>query len=488
MFLRPEDAQEYISSFSYGTSSWQSASGEYLRQLPASIDDISTYLREDIYEQMLLDAQVKSNLNILVHGILGGGIQVIPASDSQRDLEVAQFIDRCLNEYMETDLLTEVLPDLLRSMVLGYRIAEKVYYRPDESPENGKQVLKRIKVKERRSAFFLVDGMMNVQGIVGLIPPDSRDAALAYRNVTLLDSNFDNLYYGGNQVVFPRDKFVIMSWQTVNGDPRGTSIARSAYDAWWFKQQIKPEYLKYLATYAIGFLYGTLPENANRRRTQLNADGTQVVDGDNVAVGASDADKMLAVLENIQNASVGVFPFGTTVSSLQNTSNGEPFIMALDFFNHEITKAMTGQIMATESTTGGGKAAGIHENILDLPLTYGTLATQAVLQRDVVNPLIRLNYSRLVRPPKVRIPGMNLKDFLQLSSAFAKLSLAGLLSPSQFPEMWNTLGVVQPSAENLDKLTQEYWKKMESKSQTATASLAGDSQNVTKNPEPMPQK
>lgn len=479
LFSSYNEAVEYVASFSYGSYSF--GGGEWLRELPSSFDDITEGLREDIYEQMLLDAQVRANLNLYVHGIVGGGLQFIPASDSPRDREVTEFIERCATEYLETDLLTSVLPDMLRAIVLGYRIAEKVTYAPENSPERGKTVYQRIKPKDRRSVHFIVDAQMNVAGIVGYVNPTEEQRITQYPGVrTYLDR-----YYGGSRIVFPRDRFMVFSWKPTNGDPRGNSESRSAYDAWWFKQQLKPEYLKYLATYAMGFMYGTLPENASRSRAKINPDGSPALDTDGTTpVVRSEANDMLSVLENIQNGSVGVFPFGTKVDSIQNTSDGRPFIMALDFYNKEITKAMTGQVFATESSSSAsGSAANVHENILDMPLTYGTLAAEAMLQRDFVNPLVRMNYSRLVRPPKVRLPGMNLKDMLQLASAVSKLSLATMLSPDQFPEIYNMLGLKQPNEAGMKKLAEEYWKQKEAKSNSAGGRLASDGQNITDKPQ-----
>lgn len=470
-FLNPVETGEYVASWSYGA--WANTVD---KTLPRHIDDKTAYLSEDLYEQMLLDAQVRANINLLIYGITGGGLEILPASDSPRDKDIAKFIKDCLIEGIEeTPLLTEVLPDLLLAMMLGNRIAEIVWNTPGESSVSfggrSQWSVKRVKVKERKQVAFYVDGAMNVIGIAVRWPIGRPEPVNTFRNPSApMELIFPLEYY--------RDNFSWLSWKPKDSDPRGTSLGSAAYDPWWFKQQTKPEWLKYLATSAQGSIIAKLAENANSaRRTSVRADGT---DAENP--GQSAANELLSTLQEWQNSTIAVVPFGTEVDSIQPTSNnGMPFLLALDFFNNEITKAMTGQHAATEKDGGSGRAPVVGQEILGLPIGYGCQVAGHFLQRFLVNPIMRKNFAARTPRPKVLLPGQNKDDFLTSASAVSKLLLTNMIPPSLWATIFIEAGLPLPSVEDMGKLVELYWKEKENVANPpqVEAKLKGDGQNAT---------
>ncbi len=464
---------EYVASLSYGAWAWGNE-----RTLPRYIDNNTAYLSEDLYEQMLLDAQVRANVNLLIYGIIGGGIEVLPASDSVRDKDIAKFIKECLLDAMEeTPLLTDVLPDLLLAMMMGNKIAEVVWNSPGQSAVSfggrSQWSVKRVKVKDRRDVAFYVDSAKNVIGIAVKWTP----------GVPTPPNTFPAIPNGGNEIVFPleyyRDNFSWVSWKPKDSDPRGSSIGAAAYDPWWFKQQIKPEWLKYLATSAQGSLVGTLADNANiGRRTSLRADGTT----DDSVNGQSAADDLLVKLQQFQNSTVIVVPAGTEIESIQPTNNnGMPFILAADFFNGEITKSMTGQFAATEKDGGSGRSPVVGQEILNLPITYGCMVAAQYLQRFIVNRIMERNFASRTPRPKVVLPGQNKDDFLTASSAVSKLLLTNMIPPSLWSQVFIEAGLPLPSAEDMTKMIDLFWKEKENVANPpqVQSRLASDGQNIS---------
>jgi hypothetical protein len=444
--------KEYVASWSYG--SWYDARPEIA--LPRSIDDNTTYLQVDLYDKMLLDAQVRASVNLLIYGIVGGGLEVYPASESASDRDVAKFIkDALLEEIEETPLLTEVLPDMLSAMAVGNKICEIVWNTPGESSlrvkENKAWTIKRLKVKSREEVGFYVDAHKNVIGIVGKLPIWAE----------LPPHTFRSLYgYSGNEVVFPiewyRDSFAWLSWKPKDSNPLGTSELRSAYDAWWFKQQVKPEYLKYLATSSTGSIWAEMAPNAERRN-RVNTQG----DIETTAV-TNPADLMVAEIKKFQNSSAMAVANGTKLNTIQPTSNdGMPFKIALDIFNEEIIKAITGQVAATEKGAGAGRAPVIGQEIMNMPVTYGRMVAEQWIRRFLAKPLVYKNYSRLVKVPKIVLPGLNKDDFLTSASGVSKLLETGAIPPEKWNELFTQTNLGMLSSETYTKMTELYWKQKE---------------------------
>lgn len=202
--------EEYIPTYLSGWANnmmykWNN---EGFRRLPLWIDDLSFGLRSDIYDQMMLDSQIKSCIGIIIGGILAGGINILPFTDPGGeplpiDVEIANFCSKVLND-LETPLLTAVLPDMLAAIMVGNRIAELVYHDIAYSPIPGKLVLKAIKVKARNSVAFVVDEFLNIIGI----------AAIQNPGTMMLNTD----------AVFSPEKFTWISWNMVNSDPRGQAL------------------------------------------------------------------------------------------------------------------------------------------------------------------------------------------------------------------------------------------------------------------------
>jgi hypothetical protein len=99
--------------------------GDGVLTLPPYIDDVSRDFGLDVYERMLVDAQVAACLAILKASIIEEGVTLAPAVDDEADPEYKQareIADEA--EAMLDDLdtpLDDVLWDLLGAIALGNR-------------------------------------------------------------------------------------------------------------------------------------------------------------------------------------------------------------------------------------------------------------------------------------------------------------------------------------------------------------------------------
>ncbi|MCL6629866.1 MAG: DUF935 domain-containing protein, partial [Armatimonadetes bacterium] len=68
------------------------------RMAAYSPDDLLTRKGLAIYDDMQKDAQVRSCLNTKKFAVLSRGWDVFPATDAQRDVEIAAFVKFCLED------------------------------------------------------------------------------------------------------------------------------------------------------------------------------------------------------------------------------------------------------------------------------------------------------------------------------------------------------------------------------------------------------
>jgi hypothetical protein len=437
--LQPEMlTKEYVAALVFGPPiAVPGVVGRGKRRLTPWIDDLQRGVRYDIYEQMMLDGQVKACVGLLIAGIIGGGCDILPASkpddpNYKRDTEVADFVRACLFDHCQTSFLYEFLPDMLKAIAVGNRIAEKVFYPLNESPIRGKLIYKSLKPKHRRTVAFVVDWFNNILGI----------ANTPYGMLTAED-----------YAVLPKEKFALLIWKPLDSDPRGTSDLRSVYEPWWRKQRLRPQQIRYLDQFASPSLIGILAEATSLRQQIDPKTGQPKIDpvtGKPVYIDRSA--EMLAALQQFQASSILVIPHGAEVKVVEAAGDGRAFLIALDADNLEIAKSILFATLATEQGPNQGRAASeTHSDVVSVNIDYGIGITEAMIRNDLVTPLVDLNYPPGTPSPQVRMPGANRSDFLAWASAIAKLQMAQYLDPTQYPGLDVMLGLPMRSQEALQE-------------------------------------
>jgi len=418
-----DPTKEYVSG---GALSWLSA---FLRVLPDFIDDVSRDFGDDIYERMLHDPQCASAINTIKHGILANPLS-LPAvaangeEPTPQAAEIAAFCARVLDT-LETPL-HDVLWNLLDALAYGSKVAEKVYA-PGTEEDAGRLVLARLKVKPRRATAFVVDAFGNIAGLMGLIP------GVSWTTMT------QNIFSGADPKLvpnyLPRDKFVILTCRQTDSDPHGQSLLRPAYYAWYMKTQVAPEYLKYLTLYAVGILVGTTAPESFADTPAFQADGvTPVLDSTGNQVYLTPQQTMLKNLLGLHNGTAIVLPAGALLDTLKPAGDGKPFLDANDFFDRQIEKAITGQTLATSEAQHDTRAASqTHQDVLGGLTGYGRSIVETMLYRDVLCPLVAINYGEgsVALTPRPVLSDVEQQDTVALWGAVGALNTSGYLDPSQ---------------------------------------------------------
>ena len=415
--------------------------GRIARTLPWAIDDLTNDFGDDIYQRMLHDPQVAACAAIFKAGILEHGGQIKAAIDDDEDqqfdlaAEIADEADDMLSD-LDTPL-DDVLWDLLDSVSYGFRVGELIFA-IEGAKKDGRPILrlKKIKVKNRRATAFVVDAFNNVVGLLAAIP-----------GISITSAGTIAIQPGHEppNLLSPK-KFCIASFRPVDSDPRGSSILRPAYAPWWRKQQIIPEYLKYLAQFAGPSLIG---------KTAPDAD-IPVDDPNNVGSTLSPQDTMLAALQQFHNGTAIVVPNGASVDPIVMQGEGEAFIRALASCDQQITKAILTQELATEQSRNQARAAAqVHQDVLSTLVRMGKRHIAAMMRRQVLMNWVVMNWGEKARrlTPYVDFGEMETRDQPGLWTAAAALMNASYFSPDQLPDVDAQIGL--PVRESVDTFVGE---------------------------------
>lgn len=437
---RAELTREYVASVSDG---WFSVVRNRVRSLPIYVDSLEAELGDDSYQRMLTDPQVASAVSLLKAAILEDSVTYTPAQVPQPEpppddadgeppppdpaaeqaAAIHAFVARVLDQL--TTPLEDVLWDLLDCIAFGARIAEEVWAVAGEGEDAGRMVITAIKPKPRTTVAFVVDPYLNVVGLIATQPGQG----MLLGGAAITDEQRGK--------VLPREKFAVLTWRPKDGDPRGSSQLRPAYNPWWIKQQEWPEFIKLLFQFATPSVYGTTGPDA---------------DGDPES-GQSAEDLLLASLINVQNGSAGAFPAGTLIDTIEAGEGGAAaFDSITELLNQEITKAILGSTRATMESEYGSRAdSQTSKGLFDSLVRAGRRTVARMLQRDVVNQLVILNFGRDALPlaPRVAVGGVEEEDRTPAWTAIAALERAGYLDPSQYAALDAAAGLPVRSPEDV---------------------------------------
>lgn len=435
----------------------------YPRVLSNAVDDIAREIGWRSYDAMLTDPAVQSAVRVLVLAIVADGPQVTPCYKTtpgqeegpkeKRAREMAEFGQRYLGR-SNVDIFGASV-DLLMACCYGSRLAEQVCVECEVGDDAGLLVLDKLKVKPRTAWRYVVDGTNEVLGI---------QAAQADPKQPLLQ-------------FMPRDKFAIVSWMPNEGDPRGTSILRAAYNAWNLKIMTWPQYFQHLTQFGGNSVVAELPPNAVPV-TPLDGYGNPIP-----GPQQSPAEAMLEQLVAWQSGSALAIANGAKVYTVGGTGDGSAFTKSVDLFNREITQAILYQTRATLEAEHGSKAdTDSSADIFGLLVRYGRSLLSGVYRRDVIHRGIEINFGKADADefcPEVSFGETEHQDYASLWTAFASLVSSGALDPSQIPGMCQKIGIPVPDMDAMARLYKQQEQQMKAAEKALEAPAPGEEDKST---------
>lgn len=402
--------------------------GQVARTLPNAIDDVTADFGDDLYERMLFDPQISAVNTVWKASILESGLNLTSAIRSRNDpdyeiaAEIADEAAHMISNFEGT--IDDVLWNLLDCVAFGNKVAEQSF-RLQGARKDGRSilVLDKLKVRPRRSTVFAVDIYLNLVGLLIRVPPNASPWS-----ATMMFGPDDEPF----NLIAPH-KFVIMNNKPKDNDPRGVSILRPAYSAWWRKQQIIPEYLRYLSQFAGPSLIG-----------YVGPEATPTTDPNNPGVVITAEQVMLAALQGLRNGTAAAFPNGASVDPLVMQGDGAAFLRAIDHCDQQITKAVLTQELATEEGKHMARAAAeVHQDVLDTLIRQGKLAFATQLRNQLFKRWVSYNWGNSAAhlAPIIGLGKTVLREQPAMWGAAAQLMGQGYLAPSQMQQLDEQIGL-----------------------------------------------
>lgn len=425
--LQPKNRKkEYLSGGSVRTLSPLLANA--IQVLSRFQDDLNREFSDRAYDDMLKDPAVAASVDILKSLILSEPLRVVPrvqdkkAADYEVSKQIADFVEKNLRKMSRSPQV--VLWEALDAIAYGSSLVEIVF---EDAVEEGAPVLrlKDLKTRSRSNYGLIVDRYFNV---LGAVPTEmGYQASGVYTGSTQPDP----------EKVIPREKFLLVALVTKNSDPRGVSLIRPAWNAYYLKTQVWPAYLKFLVQFASPSIVGYTPEGAEDVEV-LDDSGTSAYNADGTIQTVSAEEDMLTTLLGFQNGTVAVLKGGSKLDLIKSEGQGEAFSAAVDLFDRQIAMAILKThrtlLEAKHSSKADSESAA---DITDVFVSSLREVLASAFSRDVVRVLVEVNFGPEVADlyaPEVTLKSMPKQDFAKAADAVGKLWASKYLHSSQVAE------------------------------------------------------
>ncbi len=325
----------------------------------------------ELFEDLLRDPQVRSNLETRRLGVIGKEWTVESASEKRQDLKIAEFVTEALKAFD----FDGARKSLLQGILTGFKVSEIMW----EYSEGDVWIKEMIGKPSRRWSFGLL-----------------RELRMLTRANT----------FEGDPV--PDRKFQVFRYTSDNGSPYGDGIGSSLWWPVWFKKNAIKFWLIYSEKFGSPTVVGKYP----------------------VGTPASQQDALLAALQAVQQESAIKIPDTMIVELLEAKRAGgmNNYEMLSSFMNAEISKIILGQTLTTEMGKQGGSfaASKTHEEVREdyMKADADLLANQ--LNAQVVRWLVDYNFGPQQRYPKFWIRTEQEQDLLPLAQRDQIIQLMGM--------------------------------------------------------------
>lgn len=334
------------------------------------------------------DAGVKMTLRVIKEPVKALSFHVQPASDSPKDIEVADFIDGQLFTALRWKT---TLSEILTFQEFGFSIFEKVY---GFGPVKG---VDRIYI--RKFAFRKQTSVAKWEADNGKPGVSQYDSA-------------------GKTLPIPLDKLVVFTNEQEGDNFEGVSVLRAAYKHWYYKDKYYQIDALTQERQGLGVVKVKHPTNASV---------------DHLANAHTQARALRAAEEGFIDE-----PNGWEVGFMDMKANTvkDPVPM-IDHHDRKIPDAVIAGLMMLGSTSGSGsRAVGetqlkIFEHLIKF---YGDFVADTI-NRYLIKPLVDLNFN-VTEYPELQAGDVSGESLTVLAEALSKLITAGVIIPTDEDEAY----------------------------------------------------
>lgn len=345
----------------------------------------------ELYEDLLRDPQVRSNLQTRRLAVIGKEWSITPASDKRQDVKIADYVRQVLENFN----FSGARYALLQAIVTGFKVAEIMW----EYSEGDVWISEMIGKPTRRWSFGLL-----------------RELRMLTRANT----------FEGEPV--PERKFQIFRYTSDNGSPYGDGLGSSLWWSVWFKKNAVKFWLIFSEKFGSPTVIGEYPPGTPQDQQ----------------------DALLNALQAVQQESAIKIPNTLKIRLLEAMRTGslDNYEMLASFMNLEITKTFLGQTLTTETghsgrgSSGGHAAASIHEEVRQDYIKADADILSNQLNSQVIKWLVDYNFPGVKQYPRIWIRSEDRVDLNPLADRDAILQKMGVRIPVSY--IYENYGIPRP--------------------------------------------
>jgi phage gp29-like protein len=321
----------------------------------------------DLYDEMEdKDPQIASLLQTRRLGVLSKEREVVPASNSQRDLAIADFVRRALFDVPRFD---EDLDGLLDAIAKGFAVAEVLW-----RVEGGRVVIDDIRSRNQDRFVFSSDGALRLR---------------------TRESPFEG-------VALPGRKFLVHRHGRRYENPYGEAVLKSVYWYWWFKKNVIKFWVIFAEKFGMPTAVGKYPE------------GTK----------SDKQDELLAACEAIQTENAVVIPERMVIELLEAKRRGgvETYQAFCEYLDAQIAKAILGATLTSGEGRHGTQALGtVHASVRQDILEADARSLETTINDQLIRWLVDFNFSGVGGYPALAIQAEEPEDLRALAERDERL-------------------------------------------------------------------
>ena len=315
----------------------------------------------DLYDEMEdKDPQIASLLQTRRLGVMSKEREIVPASQSQRDIEIADFVRLALAEVPRFD---EDLHSLLDAVPKGFSVSEILW-----EAQGDRVAIADIRSRKQDRFVFGSGGELRLR------TPES-----PYEGIAL-----------------PPRKFIVHRHGGRYENPYGEAVLKSVYWHWWFKKNVIKFWVIFAEKFGMPTAVGKYPE------------GTK----------SDKQDELLSACEAIQTDNAIVIPQGMVIELLEATRSGsvDTYQEFCEYLDSQTAKAILGQTLTSGEGRHGTQALGtVHAQVRQDILEADAASLEATVNEQLIPWLVDFNFPGISEYPRLKIHAEEIGDLKALA-------------------------------------------------------------------------
>ena len=212
---------------------------------------------------------------------------------------------------------------------------------------------------------------------------------------------------GGREAELPAYKFIFNRMAAKSGLPLRSGLARAVVWGWMFKAYTQRDWAIFTQTYGQPLRVGKYGAGASEK----------------------DRDTLFRAVANIAGDCAAIIPESMMIDFVETGNLGastDHYEKRSDWLDKQVSKAVLGQTSTTDAETGGLGSGKEHREVQEDIERADCKQLSAVLNRDLVQPWINLEFGPQENYPQIVIARPEVEDLASFSKAVAPLIDRGL--------------------------------------------------------------